>query len=105
MRTERALARHRAAIKERLIDATIAGIIRLRSNTYELEKMPPELRADVVALLNKLTSKGGSTVPGEGMVHGTVKEMSVGEAQMIVDEILALADRIESLPYDAREEF
>lgn len=105
MRTERALARHPAAIKERLIDAAIAGILHLRANKRELEKMPDELREDVLALLDKLTSKGGSTVPGEGAIHGTVREMSADEAQMIVDEILALAYRVETLPRNAKEEF
>lgn len=99
MRTERTLARHPAAIKERLIDAAIAGIAHLHSNEYEIAKMPEELREGFRELMADLTKAGGSTVPGEGSIHGTVREMSEGEAQTMVDRILALSYEVEQLPH------
>ena len=80
MRTKRTLARHPAAIKERLIDAAIDGIAHLGSNDRELANMPEDLREEFLQLMDELTKAGGSTVPGEGSVHGTVSQMSVGEA-------------------------
>jgi len=74
MRTERALARHPAAIKERLIDAAIAGIAALHGNERELKKMPEGLRREFLEFMADLTKAGGSTVPGEGSIHGTVRE-------------------------------
>lgn len=98
MRTKRTLARHPAAIKERLIDAAIAGIAHLNGNKRELDKMPPELRDWFLEFMGKLTKAGGSTVPGEGSIHGTVREMTEDEAQMMVDEFLALAYEVENTP-------
>ena len=103
MRTERALARHPAAIKERLIDAAIAGIAHLKSNKWELDKMPEDLRERFLEFMERLTKAGGSTVPGEGSIHGTVRAMTEGEAQMMVDEFLALAYEVENLPRTAKE--
>ncbi|HSK72231.1 MAG TPA: hypothetical protein VK892_11080 [Pyrinomonadaceae bacterium] len=103
MRTERTLARHPAAIKERLIAAAINGIAHLNSNKRELDKMPKELREWFLDFMEKLTKAGGSPVPGEGSIHGTVREMTVDEAQMMVDEFLALAHEIENLPRTAKE--
>ena len=71
MRTERALARHPAAIKERLIDAAIAGVAHLNANETELAKMPEELRQEFLGFMDELTKAGGSPVPGEGSIHGT----------------------------------
>jgi hypothetical protein len=56
-RTESTLARHRAAIKERLIDAVTDGIAHLLSNGWELNKMPPGLREEFLSLMNDLTRK------------------------------------------------
>ena len=98
MRTESSLARHPAGIKERLIDAAIAGIAHLSTNQHELDKMPEELRTQFLDFMQKLTRAGGSAVPGEGSIHGTVREMSVDEAQMMVDEFLALSHEIRNFP-------
>ncbi len=98
-RTERALARHPAAIKERLVDATIRGVAALHGNKRELEKMPEELREQFLEFMAKLTAKGGSTVPDEGSIHGTVREMSNDEAQMMVDEFLAMSYEVSKLPH------
>lgn len=43
MRTERTLARHPAAIKERLIDAVITGIAALHGNERDLKKIATRL--------------------------------------------------------------
>jgi hypothetical protein len=103
MRTERTLARHPAAIKERLIDAAIAGIAALHANERELKKMPEGLRQEFLEFMDELTKAGGSTVPGEGSIHGTVREMSEGEAQIMVDRFLALSYEIEKLPRSSKE--
>lgn len=97
-RTERTLARHPAAIKERLIDAAIAGIAGLHGNERELAKLPRKLRQEFMEFMDDLTKAGGSTVPGEGSIHGTVREMSEGEAQIMVDRFLALSYDIDRLP-------
>lgn len=104
MRTERRLAMHPAGIKERLIDAAIAGIAHLKANKRELNKMPKELREDFLAFMEKLTKAGGSTVPGEGSIHGTVREMTEDEAQMMVSEFLALAYEVKQVPRTSKEE-
>src|ERR1051325_1104381 len=68
MRTERTLARHPAAIKERLIDAAKAGIAALHGNERELAKMPTGLRKEFSELMADLTKAGGSRVQGEGSI-------------------------------------
>lgn len=103
MRTERTLARHTAAIRERFIDAAINGIARLAGNQWELDKMPEHLREQFLEFMEKITKKGGSTVPGEGTIHCTSREMSGGEVQMLVDEFLALSDEIDRLPSSKNE--
>ncbi len=55
MRTESTLARHLAAIKERLIDASINGIAHLHGNERELAKMPDELREQFLEFMADLT--------------------------------------------------
>src|SRR5436853_7004084 len=90
MRTERTLARHQAAIRERLVDAARAGIAALHGNEKELAKMPEGLRLEFLEFMDDLTKAGGSPT-GEGSIHGTVMEMSVGEAQIMVDRFLALS--------------
>ncbi len=104
MRTERTLARHPAAIKERLIDAAKAGIAALHGNERELAKMPTGLRQEFLELMADLTKAGGSRVPGEGSIHGTVMEMSDDEAQMMVDRFLALSYAVETLPRGSKED-
>ena|SRR5687768_5691838 len=96
-RTERTLARHPAAIKERLIDAAIAGIAHLYGNEHELSKMPQELPEQFLAFMDELTKAGGSSVPGEGSIHGTVQQMSEGEAQIMVDKFLSLNYEVDRL--------
>jgi hypothetical protein len=54
------LARHRAAIKERLIDAIEKGIARLRPNERELNEMPPDLREEFSSLMNGLTKNSAT---------------------------------------------
>jgi hypothetical protein len=98
MRTERTLAIHRGAIKERFIDAVIHGIAALRSNKRELDKMPEDLREHFLEFMEKLTARGGSDVAGEGSVHGTLKLMSDDEIQVLVNEFLALSYEVQSLP-------
>jgi hypothetical protein len=93
-RTERTLARHPAAIKERLIAAAIAGIAALSGNEKELAKMPEELRDRFLTLMNELTSAGSGA---QGSIHETVQKMSDGEAQIVVDEFLALSYDISRL--------
>ena len=93
MRTESTLARHQAAIKERLIDAVNAGLSHLSEE--ELMKMPEELRHKVRVFMAELTRVGGP----EGSVHATVSEMSVGEAQIMVDRFLALNYEVEQIPH------
>jgi glyoxylate utilization-related uncharacterized protein len=102
MRTESTLARHPAAIKERLIDAARAGIAALRNNERELAKMPAGLRREFLEFMDELTKAGGSPT-GEGSIHGTVMEMSEGEAQIMVDRFLALSYEIKRLPRSNRE--
>jgi hypothetical protein len=103
MRTEHSLARHPAAIKERLVDAARAGIAALHSNERELAKMPEGLRQEFQELMVDLTKAGGSPT-GEGSIHGTVMEMSEGEAQMMVDRILALCYEVENVPRGKQED-
>lgn len=103
MRTERSLARHPAAIKERLIDAARAGIAALHGNERELKKMPAGLRRQFLEFMDDLTKAGGSPI-GEGSIHGTVSEMSEGEAQIMVDRFLALSYEVEKLPRNRKEE-
>jgi hypothetical protein len=88
-RTENTLARHQAAIKERLIDAAIAGIAHLSSNEHELQKMPEDLRTRFLEFTADLTKSGS--------IHSTVRAMSVGEAQMMVDRFLSLAYEVSQL--------
>ncbi|HYX72409.1 MAG TPA: hypothetical protein VE732_06535 [Nitrososphaera sp.] len=102
MRTERTLARHPAAIKERLVDAARAGIAALSCNDHEMAKMPRGLRQEFQELMAELTKAGGSPT-GEGSIHGTVIGMSEGEAQMMVDRILALCYEVEHLPRSKKE--
>lgn len=102
MRTERALARHPAAIKERLIDAARAGIAALHGNQRELDKMPEWLRREFLEFMDDLTKAGGSPT-GDGSIHGTVMEMSEGEAQIMVDRFLALSYEVEKLPRSNKE--
>lgn len=97
MRTESTLARHTAAIKERLVDAARAGIAALHGNERELDKMPAGLRQEFLEFMDDLTKAGGSPT-GEGSIHGTVMEMSEGEAQIMVDRFLALSYQVKRLP-------
>jgi hypothetical protein len=53
--------------------------------------------------MDEPTIKGGSAVPGEITIHGTVRDMTEGEAQMTADRILALCDVIEHLPRSKNE--
>jgi hypothetical protein len=98
MRTESTLARHLAAIKERLIDASINGIAHLHGNERELAKMPDELREQFLEFMADLTKVEGATPDGGGSIHGTVRQMSEGEAQIMVDRFLALSHEIKQLP-------
>jgi hypothetical protein len=91
MRTERSLARHPAAIKERLIEAARHGIAALHSNKHELDKMPADLRQQFLEFMADLTKTAGI----EGSIHATVSQMSEGEAQMMVDRFLALSYEVE----------
>lgn len=93
-RTESTLARHQAAIKERLIAAARAGINALHGNKSELAKMPDGLREEFLRLMDDLTKINGP----EGSVHATVSQMTDGEAQIMVDRFLALAYEVEKLP-------
>ena len=97
MRTESTLARHQAAINERLIDAAIVGIAHLASNKRELEKMPEELRSDFLQFMDDLTKAGVRAEGGGGSIHNTVSQMSVGEAQIMVDRFLAMAYEVEKI--------
>src|SRR6266446_315904 len=97
IRTKSTLSRHPAAIKERLVDAAISGIAHLHCNKHELDKMPEELRQQFTEFMDELTKAGGSTVPGEGSIHETVRRMSEGEAQVMVDRFLALSYEVEHL--------
>jgi hypothetical protein len=54
-------------------------------------------------LIDDLTKKGGSAIPGETAIHVTVKAMTEGGAQMMVDRVLALYDAIKHLPYSKKE--
>ena len=92
MRTESTLARHQAAIKERFIDALNAGMSHLTEE--ELLKIPDELRSDVRSFMAEVTRVGGEG----GSVHATVSEMSVGEAQIMVDKFLSLSYQVQQLP-------
>ena len=96
------MARHRAAIKERLIDAIENGISRLRPNERELNKMPPELREEFSSLMNGLT-KIRRRSERKTALHATVEVITEREAQMMVDRILALCDAIEHLPRGEKE--
>lgn len=96
-RTENTLARHQAAIKERLIDAAIAGIAHLSSNEHELQKMPEDLRNRFLDFMAELTKSGTITADGGGFIHSTVRAMSVGEAQIMVDRFLSLAYEVRQL--------
>jgi hypothetical protein len=98
MRTERSLARHPLAIKERLIDAARHGIAALHGNEHELAKMPNDLREEFLKFMDELTKTGGP----EGSIHATVNQMSEGEAQIMVDRFLALSYEVEQLPRDGR---
>ncbi len=98
-RTERTLARHTGAIRERLIQAAEGGIGSLSNNQWELDKMPEDLRERFLKLMEKLKKRGGSDVGGESVIRGTVKEMSDSEAQILVDEFLALSDDVRELPF------
>ena|SRR5436853_2238007 len=94
MRTERSLARHSAAIKERLIDAARHGIAALHGNEHELAKMPEDIRGKFLEFMDDLTK-----VPGPvGSIHATVSQMSEGEAQIMVDRFLALSYEVEQIP-------
>jgi len=53
--------------------------------------------------MDEPTIKGGSAVPGEITIHGTVRDMTEGEAQMTADRILALCDVIEHHPCSKNE--
>lgn len=97
IRTESTLARHQAAIKERLIDAAVAGIAHLSCNEHELQKMPEDLRNRFLEFMADLTKSGTITEDGGGFVHSTVRAMSVGEAQMMVDRFLSLAYEVSQL--------
>ena len=97
MRTERTLAIHLASIRERFIDALINGVAHLNSNERELTKMPKELRQDFEEFMAKVTARGGSDVPGEGSIHGTLKQMSDGEIQILVNEFLVLSYEVKTL--------
>ncbi len=93
MRTEHSLARHPAAIKERLIDAARHGIAALHGNEHELAKMPPDLRQEFLRFMDDLTR-----IPGvEGSIHSTVSEMSEGEAQIKGGRFLALSYEVDKL--------
>ncbi len=72
-RTESTLARHRAAFKEGLIAAVTNRIAHLRPNEWELNKMSPELREEFLRLMDDLTKKGGSTIPGKVRFTATPK--------------------------------
>jgi hypothetical protein len=61
--------------------------------------MPEHLRERFLEFTEKITKKDGSMVPGEGSIHGTIREMSEGEVQMLAREFLALNDEIDRLPY------
>ena len=98
MRTERSLASHPAAIRERFTDAVIHGIAFLSGDERELAKMPEDLREWFLELMQKLTAKGGSSVPGEGSIQGTIREMSDDEVQEMVTEFLALSYQVRTLP-------
>jgi hypothetical protein len=102
MRTESTLARHPAAIRERLVDAARAGIAALHGNERELAKMPEGLRQEFLEFMADLTKAGGSPT-GEGSIHGTVMEMSEGEAQIMVDRFLALSYEIKNLPRNPKD--
>lgn len=65
--------------------------------------MPPELREEYLRLIDDPTKKGGSAIPGETAIHVTVKAMTEGGAQMMVDRVLALYDAIEHLPDSKKE--
>lgn len=103
IRTESTLARHQAAIKERLADAVVAGIAHLASNQHELAKMPDDLREQFLELMNDLAKAGVNAEGGGGSVHNTVNQMSVGEAQIMVDRILAMAYEVEQTPRGRKE--
>ena len=92
-RTESTLARHPAAIKERLIAAARSGISALHGNETELAKMPDDLREDFIRLMDDLTKVNGP----EGSIHATVSQMSEGEAQIMVDRFLALSYEVDKL--------
>ena len=96
-RTESILTRHRAATKERLMAVIMNGIVRLRSNEWELNKMPPELREEFLNLMSDLTEKDGDPLKEKTAIHVTVEAMTEGEAELMADRILALCDLIEHL--------
>jgi hypothetical protein len=61
--------------------------------------MPDHLRERFLEFMEKITKRGGSDIAGEVSIQGTIKQMSEGEVQMLVDEFLALSHEIERLPY------
>lgn len=97
-KTKRTLARHPAAIRERFIDALIAGVAHLSANQHELDKMPAEVKESFVEFMDKVTADGGSMVPGEGAIQGTLGCLSEGDVQILVDEFLGIAYQIEQIP-------
>lgn len=97
-RTERTLARHPAGIKERFIDALMNGVANLNHDEREKNRMPRYLRQDFEEFMSKVTVVSGSDLPGEGAIHGTIKQMSDSEVQILVDEFLALSYEIARLP-------
>ena len=90
MRTESTLARHQAAIKERLVAAASAGMNALHGNKSELSKMPDDLREEFLRFMDDLSGPGGS-------VPATVSQMTDGEAQIMVDRFLAMAYEVEKI--------
>ncbi len=60
--------------------------------------MPPELREEFLSLMNDLTKKDGNALKEKTAIYATVEAMTEGEAQMMVDRILALCDLIKLFP-------
>ena len=53
--------------------------------------------------MNDLTKKDGDAPTEKTVIYVTVKAMTEGETQMMVDRILALCDLIEHLPQGKEE--
>ena len=79
------MAQSPAALPQRLADAYISSLIRLKS-----EDFPPDLRGKFEELTRLMTSK--EAVGDEGNVHATVNQMTAEEADRAAHLVINLFD-------------